>query len=184
MSLSSVILEGLQKNRSISINESSYVDIPTSGKARELQKTLTDTFKKKYFKELSKYGAEGMGVEVYTHDDDEYDIDDAIYEITLYIDFGRGNEIDYKTLKNVLGKVLRYYPKFSFDKSENQFYSTIEEYGDIIDCIDLLVSDGAKIRNLYNVVDANDIEYRDDLQRKRGEEDRQDLEREYNRQRL
>lgn len=184
MSICNLILEGLQERRQI--NESRYEDTPTSSKSRELQKILSDGFSKKYLKELTKAGLEieGMGVEVYVHDDDDSMVDDAIYEVTLYIAFDIGQEIDSKDTKAVIDKVLKKYPKFVYDKHSNQFYYTAEEYEDIIDVIDTLQSDGCKTGKFFEVIDSRDIEDNVERQMAEWKDENDALRREYNRDRM
>ena len=181
MSLRNSILEGLSTSRNIS---ESYEDVPTSGKSRELQKIASDVLNKKYKPLFKNFPIESVGVEVYVHDDDDIMVDDVIYEITVYIAFDINAELDIKAIKSIIGKNMRNYPKFIFDKPSNQFYATADEYDDIIDVIDTLERDGCKIRQYYSIQDASEIENRVDRQMREWKAERDYQEWEYNRSRM
>lgn len=181
MSLSSSILEGLHISR---INESSYEDTPVSTKSREMQKVISDVLNKKYLKLFQSYGAESVGAEVYVHDDRDSEVDDAIYEITVYVAFDIKATIDVKAVEKLITKTFKNYPKFEYDKSSKQFYATCDTYYDIIDIIDTLEKEGCRIQKLYNIEYASDIEDRMERQMREWEEERREMEREYNRSRL
>jgi len=162
MSTSNLILEGLRESRikTVSIRES-YDDLPVCHKSREFQKVLSDAFSRKYLPIFKTVGAESMGVEVYTHEDSDPDdvirIDDVVYEVTLYIDFDIRATVDVKSVNKMIASTLKRYPKFSFDKTSKQFYSTAETPDEIFDVIDSLKKDGA-ITKLLDVKSGSEIE--------------------------
>ena len=182
MSIFNSILEGLRDSRMIS--ESSFEDTPTSAKPREMQKIASDILSKKYSSLFKDYGLESMGVEVYVHGDDESMIEDAIYEITIYIAFDIKKKVDVKAVKSIIDKNMRNYPRFQYDKGSNQFYATVDEYSDIIDVIDTLERDGCKISKFYSIESASDIEDKVNRQMDEWRRERESEQREYDRSRL
>jgi hypothetical protein len=177
-----MILEGLEKSRVIS--EGSYEDTPVSSKSREMQKVISDVLNKKYLPMFKDLNAESVGAEVYVHDDSDSMVDDAIYEITLYIAFDVRSKVDNKEVEKIIAKNLRNYPKFQYDRGSKQYYATIDDYYGIIDLIDTLEKDGCRIRNLYSIVSASDIESKIDAQNKEWQAEKDEMNREYNRSRM
>lgn len=181
MSVSGLIIEGLHSKR---VCESFYEDTPVCYKSRELQKVCSDTLEKKYLSIFKPLGAEDIGVEVYVHDDEKSMVEEAIYEVTVYIAFDDKAKIDVKAVEKLINTHMRNYPKFVFDKPSKQFYSTSDSYDDIIDILYVLEKDGCNIKKLYSIKDASDIEDAVDAQMREWEEERKDQERDYWRSRL
>lgn len=174
------ILEGLHRSNKVC---EAFEDIPTCPKSRDLEKALSDFLSKKYESIFKPYGLDSIGAEVYTDSDEDSMVDDAIRELTVYLEFDN-KKLDEKTVSNLVSKTFRNYPKFSFDKRAGQFYITVSSYVDILDLLYTIESDGCKVSRLFSVEDSSDIESKVNRQMKDWDKERKDLERYYNSTRI
>lgn len=188
-SKSSLILEGLLHDR---LNESyasdlgvSFEDVPTVRDSRKLQKTVSQALTAKYQKVFQEFGGMGVDVDIYTSDDDDMLVDDAVQTLGIALVFDSDVKDKVRDIQKTIQKFMKNYPDFKYEKSDNSFWFEVESYEDIIDVFDTIQrTDRVNLGNAYRVVDVSDAEANFRRQNKEWKDERDSLEREYNRSRL
>ena len=175
------IINGLKKVNE-SVSESVYFDDIAVLKVRYsvIENAISDGLTKKY-KSKFKYDNLEFYAEISTRDDDTVGIDDIISEITIACTFNYGGDV--KKAENDLAKLMRFYPRFKYYKSSDDFYFTVDKNDDVLDLLEILSMD-CKISNMYKYIDGNTLRDKYEYDVKQSELARREIEMDYNRDRM
>ena len=188
-SKSSLILEGLLHDR---LNERyeadlgvSFEDIPTVRDSRKMQKLISQALTAKYQKVFAEFGGMGVDVDIYTSDDETTYVEDAVQTFGMSLIFDADVKDKVRPIQFLIKKFMKNYPDFKYEKSDNSFWFEAESYEDIIDVFDTIQhTDRVNLGNGYRVVDASQAEDDYRRQNKEWQDEKDSLQREYNRSRL